>query len=111
MNALEAEFTQDEVVFLGVGVDSLSTLQDFVSDTGFTAPVLVDSTEGESVCYHTPGPGRLWDHYWLRVGTLGPHGPFPLQVVIDSDYRLAYSSNFHQPELVIEVVRQLLEGS
>ena len=111
MNALEAEFGEDEVIFLGVGVDDPLALEDFVSDTGFTAPILVDDQFGQPVCYHTPDQGRLYDHYFNRVGTDAPHGPFPLQVVIDGDYRMAYSSNSHQPEQVVEVVRGLLTGN
>lgn len=108
MNALEAEFGPDEVMFMGVGVDSFGALRDFVDDTGFTAPILVDEDQGQPICHVTPEAGRLYDHYYNRVGSDGAHGPFPLQIVIDGDHRLAYSANSHQPDLIIEVVRGLL---
>jgi peroxiredoxin len=108
VNVLEVEFGPGEVIVLGVGVDSLGTLQDFVSDMGFTAPVLVDDWDGQSACFITPGSEQLYEHYYDRVGTNGSHGPFPLQVVIDGQNRLAYSANMHQPELIAEVLRDLL---
>jgi len=108
MNVLELEFGPGEVIVIGVGVDSLSSLQDFVSDTGFTAPVLVDQWDGSSACFVTPGQEQLYFHYYDRVGTDASHGPFPLQVVIDGQNRLAYSGNVHQPELIAEVLRGLL---
>jgi len=114
MVQLQQEFPNDEVLLVAVASgEPLASVLDYVTDTGMPVAIILDGTsELSGICADlSPGPGEesLYEHFRARVGDLYSDPPFPLQVVVDAEGRFLYGSRSHQPELVVEALRNYLD--
>ncbi len=112
MAALDEAFG-DEVTAVAVNYgESIDLVRDYIADTGIRSPVLLDGPTTLEGCVRLPpGEDSVYRHFEDRTGSADPgqpDPPFPLQVVLDGDGRIAYISETHQPELVIDTLRGLL---
>ncbi len=82
---------------------------DYISDTGIRSPVLLDNPTLLDGCLELPvGEDSLYQHFEDRVGLSTGQAPFPLQIVLDANGAIAYTSKTHQPEVVLETIHGLL---
>ena len=105
-----AEFSPEQVARIAVlATGSASGVADFAGDTGLRSPVALDLTEfADSSCWEVPpDDGSLYEHYRQRIGDPFTDPPFPLQVVLDGEGRIAYVSRDYRPDEVMEVLREL----
>ncbi len=114
MSAVRSEFTPEQV-----GASAMNWRQEmrivgkFIADTGLKVPVLLDRDKGsDPLCFAPPpGPeGTVTEHFRNRIVSEGMAAPFPLQIIVDGEGRLAYLSRVHAPDKVIAVLRRLVDG-
>ena len=111
MNAVRANFSEEEVVVVGVNAgDALSTVYGYISDTSIRVPILLDGQVDSWGCLHLPeGEASVYEHFRQRVGDPGNDAPFPLQIVVDAEQRIVHTSSIHEPEQIVAALRELLE--
>ncbi len=111
MSALREEFGPDEVTAVAINwSEQPEIVQKFITDTGLRAPVLLDLGQGlDPACFELPsGPEpTVTEHFRNRVFTPGFNAPFPLQIIVDTEGRLAFASRRHSAEEVTTVLREL----
>ncbi|MAE71551.1 MAG: hypothetical protein CME06_13925 [Gemmatimonadetes bacterium] len=114
MSAIRDEFGPDEVTAVAINwKQQREIVQKFITDTGLRAPVLIDLGQGlDPVCFQLPsGPEpTVTEHFRNRVFTPGFNAPFPLQVIVDTEGRLAFASRRHSTEEVTTVLRELVRA-
>ena len=112
MQQVRAEFGEDAVEGLAVlATGSASGVADFAGDTGLRSLVALDLPEfADSSCWEVPPEdGSLYEHYRQRIGDPFIDPPFPLQVVLDTEGRIAYVSRDYRPDEVMDVLRGLVD--
>ena len=90
--------------------EPLTTVFDYIQDTGIGEPVILDShTVGG--CWSLPGgDNSLYQHFRDRVGDPYADPPFPMQVIIGPDGTFALLQRYHNMEAVTDALDALLEG-
>jgi hypothetical protein len=72
----------------------------------------LDSPESAGSCLQLPPQEEsLYAHFFGRVGSDDPNAPnppFPLQVVLDSEGLIVHIGQSHQPDLIVQKLRELL---
>ncbi len=113
MSAVRSEFTPDEVTAISMNWrQNQRIVQKFIVDTGLRVPVLLDRERGpDPFCFTLPpGPEEtVTEHFRNRVVSEGASAPFPLQIIIDKEGRLAYLSRIHSNKNAIGVLRRLVD--
>lgn len=112
MQQVRAEFTAGEVDTLAVlATGQAHGVFDFIGDTGLRSPVAMDLPESaESICWEVPpADGSLYEHYRQRIGDPFVDPPYPLQIVLDGEGRIAYVSRDYRPDEVLGALRDLTE--
>jgi hypothetical protein len=116
MTALKTEFPNGEVAFYAVNWgEDRRVVEDYISDSGVTVPVLLDSSEFAAAespgCYTVPEGGEsLTSVMQLKTGNPAFDPPFPLQFVIDQAGRFAYISRNHQPDVLMPLLHGLVDN-
>ncbi|MAE70184.1 MAG: hypothetical protein CME06_06910 [Gemmatimonadetes bacterium] len=113
MSAVRNEFSHDELAAFSMNWrQSQRIVKKFVADTGLRVPVLLDLEKGpDPFCFTLPpGPDEtVTEHFRSRVVPEGASAPFPLQIIIDKEGRLAYLSRIHSTNKAMEMLRMLVE--
>ncbi len=113
MSAVRREFTPEKVRALAINWrQDRRIVRKFIADTGLEVPVLLDRERGgDPSCFALPSGSAetLTEHFRDRVRSVGTDAPFPLQIIIDPEGRLAYLSRVHSSERAITVLRGLVE--
>ncbi len=114
MSALRDEFGPDQVGAVAINWrQPRGIVEKFVTDTGLRTPILLDLGPGlDPQCFALPpGPEpTVIEHFRNRVVSEGFNVPFPLQIIVDAEGRLAFASRRHDAEEALEVLRRLIRG-
>ncbi|MEE2830388.1 MAG: hypothetical protein VX498_14460 [Myxococcota bacterium] len=114
MQRIQAEFIDGEVDTLAILASGPSTgIPDYISDTGLRSPVAMDLVEfAGGTCWEVPeADGSLYEHYRQRMGQPYLDPPFPVQVIIDGQGRIAYLSRDYRPDEILETLQDLVRDS
>ena len=114
MQQIAAEFTDGEVETVAILVTEPATgIPDYISDTGLRSPVAMDLLEfAGGSCWEVPeADGSLYEHYKQRVGQPYLDPPFPLQIIHDSEGRIAYLSRDYRPDEILDTLRDLVRDT
>ncbi len=104
MRLIGDEFEEGALLAFGVNDgESVAVVQDFMNDVGGGFSVLLDAPWQPS-CWKVPGDEMsLATYFRNRVGQTN-EAPFPLQIVIGADGKLAYMSRRHGPDGLMSVL-------
>ena len=115
LHAINNAYPNGEVAAFGVNWgESLSTVKDYLADTGVRAPIMMDnqgfanSSPGLSQCYEAAGDPTLTEHFQFRIGDPSIDPPFPLHLLIDKDGIIRYVDRNHRPQELLKVIAEVL---
>ena len=110
INAIRQEFTQEQVIIALVNkADEPTAVLHFADAVGIAEPMLLDLPGLSTTCWEIPeDEPSLYSHVDARIPRTYYDPPFPIQYIADGDGAIAFMSRMHQPDVLVEVLHELV---